>query len=140
MGPDAESARPALSEALAALASKPVALEDMVRVAQSRDALVEALHKIAPEEPRAWFTEHDLGSVLTALDDPDIRAAGNRRQRLAMVFGSVPGLLDGQPFQMNPDQMRQFLDALKEADPGIHAAVFSKVRELDPRFGQGRTN
>jgi RNA polymerase sigma factor (sigma-70 family) len=138
LGPDAESARPALSEALAALASKPVALADRIQVAQSRDALVEALQKIAPEEPRAWFTERDLGSVLAALDDPEFRADGSRRQRLATVFGSVPGLVDGQPFQMNPDQMHRFMDALKEADPGIHAAVLSKVRDLDPRFGETR--
>jgi hypothetical protein len=127
-------------ESLAALASKPVAVAERVQVAQSRDALVEALHKIAPNEPRAWFTEQDLGTVLGVLDDPDIRADGNRRQRLATAFGSVPGLVDGQPFQMNPDQMHQLMDALKEADPGIYAAVLSKVRELDPRFGEGRTN
>lgn len=138
MGPDAEAARPALSEALAALASKPVALEDRVRVAQSRDALVDALQKIAPEEPRAWFTERDLGTVLTALDDPEIRADGNRRQRLAAVFGAVPGLVDGQPFQMNPDEMRRFMAALQEADPGIHAIILSKVRNLDPRFDENR--
>ena len=140
MGPDAEAARPALLEALAAMTSKPVAVADLVRVAQSRDALVEALQKIAPDEARAWFTERDLGTVLGVLDDPEIRADGNRRQRLATAFESVPGLVDGQPFQMNPDQMHQLMDALKEADPGIYAAVLSKVRELDPRFGQGRTN
>lgn len=140
MGPDADAARPALLEALAALASTPVAVGDMARVAQSRDALVEALQKIAPNEPRAWFTERDLGTVLAALDDPEIRADGDRRQRLAMAFGSVPGLVDGQPFQMNPDQMHQLMGALKEADAGIYAAVLSKVRELDPRFGQGRTH
>lgn len=139
MGPDAEAARPALVQALVALASKPVAVGDMTRVAQSRDALVAALQKIAPNEPRAWFTEHDLGTVLAALDDPEIRADGNRRQRLAAAFGSVPGLVDGQPFQMNPDQMHRFMDALKEADPGIHAAVLSKVRDLDPRFGETPT-
>ncbi|MEN9674192.1 MAG: hypothetical protein RIS76_88, partial [Verrucomicrobiota bacterium] len=98
MGPDAEAARPALLESLAALASKPVAVTDRVQVAQFRDALVEALHKIAPNEPRAWFTEQDLGTVLGVLDDPAIRADRNRRQRLATAFGSVPGLVDGQPF------------------------------------------
>ncbi|MBL9174256.1 MAG: sigma-70 family RNA polymerase sigma factor [Verrucomicrobiales bacterium] len=138
MGPDAEGARAALLEALASLASTPVAAPDRARVAQSRDAVVDALQKIAPEEPRAWFTERDLGNVLSALDDPEFLADGNRRQRLAVAFGSVPGLVDGQPFQMNPDQMHRFMDALKEADPGIHATVLAKVRDLDPRFGATR--
>ena len=40
------------------------------------------------------------------------------------------GLVDGQPFQMSPDQMHRFMDALKEADPGIYSAVLSKVRDL----------
>lgn len=138
MGPDAEAARPALLEALSSLTTTPTAVPDRVRVAQSRDALVEALQKIAPGEPRAWFTERDLGSILGVLDDPEFRADGSRRQRLATVFGSVPGLVDGQPFQMNPDQMHRFMDALKEADPGTYAAVLSKVRDLDPRFGETR--
>ena len=56
-GTGREAARPALSEALAALASKPVAVGDMAGVAGSAMPWWRALQKIAPDEPRAWFTE-----------------------------------------------------------------------------------
>jgi hypothetical protein len=121
MGPDAQSALPALRVALTALEPRAGASPmDMAQANRSRDALVDAIQKIAPNQPKPLFTESDVRSVLATIDDPSIMADGNLRQRLAAALSPVLADFNGRAIELTPTQMHHLLDALKTVDQPIY--------------------
>ncbi|HZR19798.1 MAG TPA: sigma-70 family RNA polymerase sigma factor [Verrucomicrobiae bacterium] len=135
MGPDAQSALPALRVALTALEPRAGASPmDLAQANRSRDALVDAMQKIAPDQPKPLFTESDVRSVLATIDAPSVMADRNLKKRLAVALSPVLADFNGRAIELTPEQMHQLLDALKTVDQPVYDIVSAKVNNIDPQF------
>lgn len=135
IGPDAQSALPALRAALAGLEPHPgAAPTDMAQANRSRDTVADAMQKIAPEQPKPLFTESDMRSIMATIDNPTIMSDGNLKQRMASALSPVLADLNGRAIQLTPNQMLRLLDALKTVDQPIYDTVAAKVNNIDPQF------
>jgi hypothetical protein len=132
------SAKPALSALQKALVSleppKGAAIADVAEATRSRAAVVEAILKIAPEQPKPLFTEPDVKSIMAVISDPSVTSDPDRKQRLASALRPVLADVEGGPPELNPEQMRRLLAALKKADQTVYDAVAARLDTIDPHF------
>jgi RNA polymerase sigma factor (sigma-70 family) len=138
LGPEAQSALPALQEALATLAPNPEAsAPDRQAAFRARERLVNAMHSIAPDQPKPLFTESDMRSVMQILHDPKIRADAERNQKVSTAVRPVLAGAPGNGVELTPEQMSRLLEALKEADLPTYTAIAAEVKKIDPHFSAG---
>ena len=132
IGDNAQSALPALRDALAALDPKPGnASPDAIH---ARQRVANAIQKIAPDEPKPVFTLDDMRSISGILDSISSQADFDRRQRILAAKESVVSGTRTKGFELTPDQMRSLLAALKETDKPAFDAVVVEVNKIDPKF------
>lgn len=134
-GEEARAALPAMRAALAALTPDPAtSLSDFGQMSRNRDAVVDAIQKIAPDEPKPYFTDKDVGYLFEALDSPELRADRRRQTAVGNALKDVLGQGQRPGIAMSPEEIRRVLQALKSADTAAFQAVAERVQKIDPHF------
>lgn len=134
-GSEAQSALPTLRTALNTLATDMAgSMADKVERNRQRDAVADAIHKIAPDKPKPLFTEQDVQYIMEVVADSDVRLDQKRKTNLARALqGAISNSPNGGT-ALRPDQVQYLLAALKETDPPVFEAIAGRVQALDPRF------
>src|SRR5262249_37036995 len=134
----AQLALPSLRTALTALQLPPgadLSIPARSEAFRARDAVANAIQKIAPDQPKPLFTLVDMTSILNTLkDEATTQGDPGRRENVLNAVGPVWQLMNDQGLACTPDQMRQVLSAVKQTDPSAYAVVLTQVMKIDPRF------
>ncbi len=133
IGPDAKEALPLLKSALPSLAATSTSPADMFEAIQVRQAMANAIQKIAPDQPKVLFTYADTTSFMKVFRDPAFKSDEVHRKALHEAMKLV-WPVRGSAMEMTPEQMHLFLDSLKTNDPAAYDAVAAKVASIDPQF------
>lgn len=135
-GPEARAALPSLHQALAALEpSETDSRFDRSTKLERRGQIVDAMRKLAPDQPSPIFSRGDVRLIfepLSTLSGPG--AATGRAEALQEVLAplSTGGLEPAE--ELRPERLRQILEAIGQVDPALRDAMFSASRSLDPTF------
>jgi hypothetical protein len=139
-GPDGRAALPALRAALPKLASPAdVSGPDRSRAFNERQRLVDAIQKIAPDEPKLLFGQEDMRSIMQSFEEPLIRSDSERRKRIGAAMHPILSQASGNGIELTPVQMAQLLPALQNIDQDFYNAVLTRVLQIDSHFQEGAT-
>jgi RNA polymerase sigma factor (sigma-70 family) len=135
LGPEAVRALPALHGALNALANgSDDSLADVARRSRDLNRVVDAIRRIAPDQPTPLFKESEVHAVLEVLDELEPGSDPNRGQRAKAAAASALSDLNGTASRLTADQMRRLLDALKTVEPSAYESAVAKVTAFSPGF------
>ncbi len=135
-GPEARAALPALHRALEALeppeGNSPF---DHSTALERRGHIIEAIRKLAPEQPSPLFSRRDVQILLDPLSPRSTPGLSEPRME-ALQRSLTPALLDWlKPGEkLLPDHLRQFLAAVGEVEPHFRDALLTATRKVDPDF------
>lgn len=136
-GLNAAELLPAFREALAALAPPAQASRGDRRAAvRLRQRLADAMLKLAPDLPKAVFTDNDTFALTRIMRDPGVEADAERLEKVSVARQSAewPEFRTVGNFDVSPQEIRRLLAAMKNADAPTYDALVSKVKEIDPHF------
>lgn len=135
-GPDARAALPSLHQALEALepSEKDSPFDRSTRF-ERRGHIVEAIRKLAPDQPSPIFSRADVRKILeplSVLSKPGPSEA--RFEALREVF--MPLLSEGfkPDEELRPDQLRRLLASIGLVDPALRDALLAEAQSVDPTF------
>lgn len=136
LGPEANAALPALQGVLESWgAGGGDSVADRVKRAQEMDRVVEAMRRIAPDQPTPAFKESETLAVLEVLDEAWRDSDPSRGAKvMAATTSALKDLPTGSAVRLTADQMRRLLDALKSADSAAYQAILAKVTTYSPGF------
>ena len=135
-GSAARAALPSLHQALAALEpSETDSRFDRSTKLERRGQIVDAMRKLAPDQPSPIFSRGDVRLIfepLSALSGPG--AVAGRAEALQEVLAPLltEGLEPGE--KLRPDQLRQILVSIGKVDPGLRDAMLAAAQSVDPTF------
>jgi RNA polymerase sigma factor (sigma-70 family) len=136
LGPKAKAALPDLHEILKALgtASGERVADPAVR-SGNIDRVVDAIRRIAPDQPTPAFKESEMIAVFEVLEDVWSGSDSDRSQRLkAAVASALSDVPTGSPMNFPADQMRRLLESIKSTDRSTYESVMAKVSGFSPDF------
>jgi RNA polymerase sigma factor (sigma-70 family) len=136
-GSNAAPLLPAFRIALAALAPPAQASPGDRRTAvRARQRLADAMQKLAPDLPKAIFTDTDTFALTRIMRDPGVEADAERLQRVSAARQSAewPEFRTVGNFDVSPGEIRRLLSAMKDADGSIYDTLVARVKEVDPHF------
>lgn len=140
MGPEAQPALPVLQSALGALEPQASAAPADRRLAYAaRDAVVNAIQKIDPDQPKPLFTGADMESLSVTLQQIERQEGSSMAQRLASVLQPFWSSLPSGGMEVTPDQMRTLLSTVKGTDQAAYSSLVAAVKQIDPRFVEAPT-
>ncbi len=136
LGPEAKAALPDLHVVLKALGTASGEhVTDPASRSRDIDRVVDAIRRIAPDQPTPAFKESETVAVFEVLEEVWRSSDPARVQRLkAAVVSALSDLPTGSPM-MPADQMRRLLDSIQEADRSAYESVVAKVIGFSPGFG-----
>ncbi|HTI72122.1 MAG TPA: hypothetical protein VMF06_19255 [Candidatus Limnocylindria bacterium] len=140
-GKSAVEALPALRQALEDSLQRTMTLNlpvsELSAASRTRDTLADAIQRISPDQPKAYFTTRDLGAVFAAFKSYSDQAdQGQLRQIMTVVH---PIMKEGPRIQqgLSPDQMRRLLQAVQSIDADAADVMARQVRRIDAHFVAG---
>ena len=142
LGNQAKAALPALRKALVELEPRPEAsARDRVSAHVSRQRIANAIQRIAPDEPKPFFTMQDTRSILDTVLFLTTVGDAARREKLEAavepVLAEVKYLgpeMRGYVFELSPEQVRRLLNEVNAADKHTYESVAAQVKAIDPHF------
>lgn len=136
LGPDAKAALPDLHAVLNALGSgsgDPVA--ERTKHSKDIDRVVDAIRRIAPDQPTPVFKESEVSAVFEVLEEVWRGSDPGRGQSLkSAVSSALSDIPQGSTARLTADQMRRLLDSIQAADRSTYESVLAKVLGFSPGF------
>ena len=133
MGPAAFAALPALHEVFAALEPQPeMSWDDRNQATASREAIADALQKIAPDQSKLLFTGQDLGTIINNSTQQDTTKRLPVLNALNSAMRDVQNTPEGTGH--TPDAIRRWLSAVSEVDSNLPNIMLTEVKRIDPHF------
>jgi hypothetical protein len=137
---DVQAILRALREALNELQATPDSTgPDQGAAYRMRETLANAIQRIAPDQPKPFFTQTDTRSIMGIVHDPALRADPDRNRRISDAIRPVLADAPGSGNEMTPDQLRRLLNALEGVDRPAYEAVAAQVKKIDPKFSAKST-
>ncbi len=136
LGPDAKAALPDLHAVLNSRTSvSDSSVADAARRSMEIDRVVDAIRRIAPNQPTPVFKESEVSAVFEVLEEVWRGSDPGRGQILkTAVSSALSDIPQGSTARLTADQMRLLLDSIQAADRSTYESVLAKVVGFSPGF------
>lgn len=135
-GPEARAALPALHRALAALEPSAGTSDfDRTSALESRGRILEAIRRLAPDQPGPFFSRREVQRILEPLaTHSGAGMSEGQGQALRQALASIFPEGSAKPEELQPDQLRQMLSVVGQIDAELRDAMLAATRTVDPNF------
>jgi RNA polymerase sigma factor (sigma-70 family) len=136
LGPEAKAALPGLHAVLNSLGTgSGDSVADAAKRSRDIDRVVDAIRRIAPDQPTPVFKESEVSAVFEVLEEVWRGSDPSRSQILkTAVSAALTDLTQGSAARLTADQMRRLLDSIQAADRATYESVAAKLIGFSPGF------
>lgn len=136
LGPEAKAALPDLHAVLNGLGpGSGDSVADAARRSKDIDRVVDAIRRIAPDQPTPVFKESEVSAVFEVLEEVWRGSDPRRGHTLkTAVSSALSDLTPGTAARLTNVQMRRLLDSIQAVDRSTYESVVAKVIGFSPGF------